>query len=281
MRISSEGKIILNEKTLKEIEKLEKYISVLSVIGPYRSGKSFLLNRFHGRQKGFQIGNTTNPCTQGVWYWGDTDFGSDSDYTILLDTEGMFAYNRDEKTDMVLFLFTSFISSLMIYNTFGIIDESSIERFFFLINLGSFFNFNEYVKNNLRSQISDYFPHLVWLLRDFSLDLKSITSNKEMTPKEYLEMALMIKNKKSENKILKNINESALHRKDSLLRQSTIKDQIDAKKVQNMKNKIRKKIKQIFTKRDCFTLVRPINDEELLRNVEKIPYEDLRDKFKT
>ncbi len=44
---------------------------------------------------------------------------------------------------MVLFLFTSLISSCMIYNTFGVVSESDIERFNFLTNLGSYFGFLE------------------------------------------------------------------------------------------------------------------------------------------
>ena len=42
------------------------YLAVISVIGPYRTGKSFLLNRFAGKQKGFEIGNSTNACTKGM-----------------------------------------------------------------------------------------------------------------------------------------------------------------------------------------------------------------------
>ena len=67
---------------------------MVSVIGPYRSGKSFLLNRFMGKQKGFEIGDSTNPCTKGVWLWGSKDFKWDQ-HTIFIDTEGLFAYNRD------------------------------------------------------------------------------------------------------------------------------------------------------------------------------------------
>jgi hypothetical protein len=46
MRINSEGKVELNENTLKIISNFKENISVLSIIGPYRTGKSFLLNRF-------------------------------------------------------------------------------------------------------------------------------------------------------------------------------------------------------------------------------------------
>ena len=70
MKLDKRGKIQLNPKALEYLSKIEENIKVVSVIGPYRSGKSFLLNRLNGRQKGFHIGNSTNPCTQGVWLWG-------------------------------------------------------------------------------------------------------------------------------------------------------------------------------------------------------------------
>ena len=143
MWLNNKGKIELNEDTLKGIEKLEGHIKVVSVIGPYRSGKSFLLNRLNNSQKGFGIGSTTNPCTQGVWLWGldegkeeEREEGAKRCSTVLLDTEGLFAYNRNEVFDSKLFLFTACVSSLMIYNSFGVINESAIEKFNFIINLG-------------------------------------------------------------------------------------------------------------------------------------------------
>ena len=39
-------------------------------------------------------------------------------------------------------------------------------------------------------EISKYFPSLVWVLRDFGLDLYDESLGREMTAKEYLETAL-------------------------------------------------------------------------------------------
>ena len=49
---------------------------VLSVVGRYRTGKSFLLNKLLKHKKaegagpvfsGFKVGPTINPCTKGLW----------------------------------------------------------------------------------------------------------------------------------------------------------------------------------------------------------------------
>lgn len=49
-------------------------MGVISVAGKYRTGKSFLLNRviINKRNQGFGVGPTINPCTKGLWIWGDT-----------------------------------------------------------------------------------------------------------------------------------------------------------------------------------------------------------------
>lgn len=39
--------------------------------GKYRTGKSFLLNCLLGRQSGFVVGPTVEPCTKGIWIWGE------------------------------------------------------------------------------------------------------------------------------------------------------------------------------------------------------------------
>ena len=274
MKVNKNGKIILNEKTLNEIKKIKKNISVLSVIGPYRSGKSFLLNRFKNKQNGFEIGNSTNPCTEGVWVWGSSNISDDKNIeTLLIDTEGLFAYNRDEQADLNLFLFTSMISSLMIYNTFGVIDESALERFSFLSELGKYFQFSNKKKNDL----VNYFPHLVWLLRDFALELKDLNNNKNISAKNYFELALMENN----DNIIKDLNESYINKScQSNLRLSTIGQYKNKKDIKRMKNKIRKKFKEIFRTRNCFTLVRPVNEEKYLREIDRIPYENLREEFK-
>lgn len=46
------------------------------------------------------------------------------------------------------------------------------------------------------------------------------------------------------------------------------------------KNNIRKELVSFFKERDCFTLIRPVDDENKLQNMSKVREEDLRPKFK-
>lgn len=43
---------------------------------------------------------------------------------------------------------------------------------------------------------------------------------------------------------------------------------------------VRRSIVDYFKDRDCFTLIRPVNDESALRNIDKLPYEKLRPGFR-
>jgi Guanylate-binding protein, N-terminal domain len=87
--VTSDGTIHLNTYVLELISQVKKKLAVISVTGPYRTGKSFLLNRFAGKMHGFQLGNTTNPCTEGLWIWGKPipiNYEMDA---LLIDSEGL------------------------------------------------------------------------------------------------------------------------------------------------------------------------------------------------
>lgn len=70
-----------------------------------------------------------------MWIWGEPINLESTTKTILIDTEGLFSLNWDEKFDTTLFLFSMLISSVLIYNTFGSIEESAIHKLAFVGDL--------------------------------------------------------------------------------------------------------------------------------------------------
>ena len=245
--IPKEAKELLNQPSFTNI-------GIISLVGKYRTGKSFLLNRvLLNRQKnsGFGVGPTFRPCTKGIWIWSEpiivTNTQSPKPFPcFLIDTEGLGAYIEEINHDTKIFLIAILISSLFIYNSFGAIDEMSLTTLSLVLNLGETIKIKSLSHHDTEEELAEYFPALLWLLRDFSLKLEDINGN-AITEKQYLEKAL------------ENVNGN-----DEII---------------NEKNRVRKLIRTYFPERDCFTLVRPIESEKDLQNLEYLPDDELRTEF--
>lgn len=160
-------------------------IAVASVCGLYRTGKSYLLNLLLERvQKGqplFQVGATTRACTEGLWLWGSVD--SDDDQRPLLaflDCEGFGSTDSDKTRDAQLMTLCALLSSVLILNTKGVLNESLFNA------LALTCRFAEHIeeRGNEASR-----PVLLWVLRDFMLELRD-ANGRPTSPDEYLEQAL-------------------------------------------------------------------------------------------
>ncbi|RVX20623.1 putative ribonuclease H protein [Vitis vinifera] len=114
------------------------------VIGPYRSGKSFLLNQllslscyegaafttvktlfpfgflfflFHGM--GFGVGHMRDTKTKGIWVWGtpiEMDIDGVKSSVLYLDTEGFESIGKSNVYDDRIFALATILSSVLIYN---------------------------------------------------------------------------------------------------------------------------------------------------------------------
>ena len=257
------NKFIISEEA-KEIICKPKYkkVGIISLVGKYRTGKSFLLNRVlinnkNLEKKGFDVGPTIRPCTKGIWLWTtplliSNSHSKESFPTFLIDTEGLGAYDEEINHDSKIFLIAILISSLFIYNSFGTIDENALNNLSLIVNLSKSLKltnntFNKYYINEVE-EMSKYFPSLLWLLRDFALKLEDSEGN-VITAKQYLENALIEQKGNTE----------------------TIEE----------KNTVRRLIKAYFPERDCFPMVRPVENENDLQNLQYLPDDKIRQEFLT
>ncbi|EGB11208.1 hypothetical protein AURANDRAFT_20854, partial [Aureococcus anophagefferens] len=108
-------------------------VSVVAVAGMYRTGKSFFLNRLAGaagaRSGGFGVGETTEPCTRGVWLWRSPGLrAADGSTLLLMDTEGLASADQDDSYDAKIFALALLLSSYFVLNVVGVIDDATIER---------------------------------------------------------------------------------------------------------------------------------------------------------
>ena len=230
------------------------HIGIISLVGKYRTGKSFLLNRVilnTQQTSGFGVAATFKPCTKGIWIWSDPLIINNSNCPkafpcFLIDTEGLGAYDEEINHDSKIFLIAILISSLFIFNSFGAIDETAINSLSFILNLSKIIKIKSLSHDDNEEELSEYFPFFLWLLRDFSLKLEDKKGN-NISEKEYLESAL-------ENKIGDS---------DVIIE----------------KNRVRNLIKAYFPDRDCFTMVRPVEKESDLQNLQNLPDDMLRKEF--
>ena len=59
IQISDDGVFEVDSRAMSLLQKHDsKKIAVIAIAGSYRTGKSFLANRFLGQMKGFEIGST-------------------------------------------------------------------------------------------------------------------------------------------------------------------------------------------------------------------------------
>jgi len=244
-------KFSLNPDAESFISKLTGPLGVISVAGMYRTGKSYLLNRMIlNSQTGFNVGPTINPCTKGLWIWPDALSGYSPDGSplniLLIDTEGIGALDEDSNHDTKIFTLSILLSSYFLYNSVGSIDENAIQNLSFIVNLTRHIQ----VKNGNSDDFDDYsqyFPSFMWIVRDFTLQLVD-EENEPITSKQYLERGLA-------------------EQKGNFLPESA-----------EQKNKIRRMLKSFFKERDCFTMIR-LMDEENLQCLEKIEPDQLRPDF--
>jgi len=113
-------------------------IAPVCIVGKYRTGKSWLLNRLVG-VRAFGVGSTIEACTKGVWICPEyirIAIGGGQEVAVLfLDTEGIGATGATVDHDARIFSLGALLSSLLIFNSAGPIDEEAVQGLAFVANL--------------------------------------------------------------------------------------------------------------------------------------------------
>ena len=181
--------------------------------------------------------NATFEFQQGVWIWGKPvdGFTPDGDpiKVLVLDTEGLGATDEEQNHDVRIFSLAILLASYFIYNSQQSIDETKLNDLSLVINLTKNIQIKAGGGNDDTDpeEYAQYFPTLMWVVRDFTLQLVDADSE-PITSKDYLEKALQ--------------------------NQKGFSEAIDKK------NRIRRLLKSFFKERDCCTMIRPLTKEDQL-----------------
>uniref|UniRef100_A0A0A9G7N1 GB1/RHD3-type G domain-containing protein n=1 Tax=Arundo donax TaxID=35708 RepID=A0A0A9G7N1_ARUDO len=243
------GRFRMDPEAVSALQLVKGPVGVVSVCGRARQGKSFILNQLLGRSSGFQVASTHRPCTKGLWMWSAPIKRTALDGTeyslLLLDSEGIDAYDQTGTYSIQIFSLAVLLSSMFIYNQMGGIDEAALDRLSLVTEMTKHIRVRANGGRSTASELGQFSPIFIWLLRDFYLDL--VENDRKITPRDYLEIAL--RPLEGRGKDL------------------------------SSKNEIRESIRSLFPDRECFTLVRPLNNENELQRLDQIPLEKLRPEF--
>ncbi|NXI91569.1 GBP4 protein, partial [Psophia crepitans] len=102
----------------------------------------------------------------------------------------------DSKNDTWIFVLAVLLSSTLIYNSKGTIDQQAMDALHYVMKLTEHVKLKaapEGSEGDLKDseEIVPFFPTFIWAVRDFTLQLQ--LDGKEISEDEYLENALKLK----------------------------------------------------------------------------------------
>ncbi|XP_054855603.1 guanylate-binding protein 1-like [Eublepharis macularius] len=239
-------KLYVNQKALELLQAIQQPVVVVAIVGLYRTGKSYLMNKLAGKNKGFSLGATIQANTMGIWMWCLPHPKKHDHTLVLLDTEGLGDVEKSNtENDAWIFALSVLLSSTLVYNSMGTIDQTALEKLQYVTELTKCIKVKAIPPGCSKKETSGdflrFFPAFIWTVRDFSLELE--LNGCPISADEYLENALQRK-------------------KDS-------PEKLDLAK---------KCIRQYFPSRKCFVLDRPTSRREL-KNLENLSESKLNSDF--
>ncbi|NXS39470.1 GBP1 protein, partial [Balaeniceps rex] len=102
----------------------------------------------------------------------------------------------DTVNDAWIFALTVLLSSTLIYNSKGTIDQHAMDQMHYVVELSDRVTLKATPKESEdeledSEKFASFFPTFVWAVRDFTLELKM--DGEEISEDEYLEKALKLK----------------------------------------------------------------------------------------
>ncbi|XP_060552254.1 guanylate-binding protein 6-like [Ruditapes philippinarum] len=231
----------IEEEVFDQISKIDWPIVVVAVAGLSKTGKSYLMNRLAKSSKGFEVGDTIERTTKGIWAWCKIHPTQSNTVLLLLDTEGLGDNDKgDPSHDNKIFTLATLLCNCLVYNMKGTFDYDTVSKLTFVTEMASNIRFRGLSSKDNQS-INLILPDFVLCLRDFTLKL--MKDGKKISENEYLEQSLAEDENKTEQF-----------------------------------NKPRACIRNNFPRRECFAFPFPCNIDDL-EKLETLSLNDLSARF--
>ena len=156
-----DGMLELTNQAINLLQALKnEKISILSINGPLNSGKTSLANNILNKSySGFKVGEKT----KGIWMWGNPITLENGTKLLIFDFQGL-EKEDPEKISLKLFILSVLLSTCLIYNTNGEINDNIINDFIYYTDLVDkihvFPDKNDKL-NNIEN-LKEYFPELIF-----------------------------------------------------------------------------------------------------------------------
>ncbi|XP_036302747.1 guanylate-binding protein 1-like isoform X1 [Pipistrellus kuhlii] len=231
---NTDTQLVVNPEALKILSAITQPVVVVAIVGLYRTGKSYLMNKLAGQKKGFSLGSTVQSHTKGIWMWC-VPHPKKQNYTlVLLDTKGLGDEEKgDNQNDSWIFALAILLSSTFVYNSMGTINHQAMDELRYVTELTDKIRAKSSPDANEVEDSADFvsfFPDFVWTLRDISLKLEEL-DGQPTSADEYLQNSLKLK-------------------------------KVPSPKYENF-NLPRLCIRKFFPKKKCFIFDRPTNQKKL------------------
>lgn len=183
---------------MRKLRSIHGPVCVVSIAGPYRKGKSYILSRVFDQPNVFPLGHSFEPETMGIWMWVVPEKYRDNtgrEFTVvLLDSEGTDAVRAENVNDHAIFVLTVLLSSVLIYNSVGVPTRTDLEALDHIINVCRRIQViaGQSIDDETARKI---FPSFVWLLRDVVLSLPKGIENLK---KYFLEKVFKVSDRRSD-----------------------------------------------------------------------------------
>lgn len=166
------------EETKCYLQGLKTTINPICAIGPYRSGKSDLLNRLCEKHDAFPTSSGSQACTRGIHMATST---ITSNHLMFMDTEGLGAPQSTVEIDSRILACAILFSAKVYFFGVGKIDTKLLESMQCAIGTA------QWLKDTV--DVVNHKPQFVLLLKDVSLELRDENGN-QLTPDQYFQKTL-------------------------------------------------------------------------------------------
>ncbi|XP_042296657.1 guanylate-binding protein 1-like isoform X2 [Sceloporus undulatus] len=188
----------INPEALGILQSIHQPVVVVAIVGLYRTGKSYLMNRLAGKDTGgFALGATVQASTKGIWMWCCPHPLRPDHTLVLLDTEGLGDVEKSNtENDTWIFALSILLSSTFVYNSMSTINHHALEQIHYVTELTEHIKMRASGRETCErwdgwgsNDLASVFPAFIWVVRDFTLQLK-LEDGRSITEDEYLEKAL-------------------------------------------------------------------------------------------